>query len=256
MNNLTTQANGGQATAATVAAVSWNIHRGRGNDGRVDPDRVLRTLREEVCPSGSAHILGLQEADDECAPHAGILDIPAVEAATGLRYVHDQPHLRWGSHSHGFLGTILFLPPHWPITHADVIDLPGHCHRGAVAVEVLRDGQPLRILCTHLSLAQPLRIAQMRIMGQYLFRRPKMRTVLMGDLNEWRPWGGLAFLRRLTGLHLTGPRRASFPVTRPVLALDRILCDKPDAVQRLDVLDGPGIRTASDHRPIRAELAL
>ena len=28
--------------------VSWNIHRGRGNDGVVDPARTARVLRDEV----------------------------------------------------------------------------------------------------------------------------------------------------------------------------------------------------------------
>lgn len=51
---------GDAAAPDELVAVSWNIHRGRGGDGRVDPDRVLRTLRDEVCPKGSAHILGLK----------------------------------------------------------------------------------------------------------------------------------------------------------------------------------------------------
>ena len=248
------------ATAATAAApiraVSWNIHRGRGADGLVNPGRILRTLAEEVCPPGSAHVLGLQEADEERPPHGGILDIAAVEQATGLRYAHRDPRLRWGSLSHGFLGSILFLPPEREILHADVVGLPGRCQRGAVAIELGRPGPLLRVICTHLSLAQTLRIAQMRVIGQYVFRRPAMPTVLLGDLNEWRPWGGLAFSAAVTGLHMRGPRAASFPVSRPLLSLDRILCDVPNAVRRLEVLDGPGIRTASDHRPVRAELAL
>ncbi|MGZ9811647.1 endonuclease/exonuclease/phosphatase family protein [Pseudoroseicyclus sp. H15] len=245
----------GAAKPAALRAVSWNVHRGRGGDGRVDPGRILRTLADEVCPTGSADILGLQEADDEVPPHGRILDIPAIEAATGLRSVHDRPSLRWGAESDGFLGSILFLPPGWRITHADVIDLPGHCHRGAIAVEAEAPDGLLRILCTHLSLGQALRIVQMRTLVQYIFRRPRMPSVLMGDLNEWRPWGGLAFSPRVTGCRLTGPSAPSFPVRRPILPLDRILCDVPGAVSGLEVLDGPGIRAASDHRPIRARIA-
>ncbi|NDV01197.1 endonuclease/exonuclease/phosphatase family protein [Pseudoroseicyclus tamaricis] len=243
------------AEPAALRAVSWNVHRGRGGDGRVDPARILHTLAEEVCPKGGADILGLQEADDEVPPHARILDIQAIEAATGLRSVHDRPGLRWGAQSDGFLGAILFLPPGWQITHADVIDLPGHCHRGAISVEAETPHGPLRLLCTHLSLGQPLRIVQVRTLVQYIFRRPSMPSVLMGDLNEWRPWGGLAFSPRVTGCRLSGPCKPSFPVGRPILPLDRILCDMPGAVSGFTVLDGPGIRAASDHRPVRALVA-
>ncbi|MGC5198882.1 endonuclease/exonuclease/phosphatase family protein, partial [Aphanothece microscopica] len=73
---------------AGVTCVTWNVHRGRGRDGRVDPDRILRTLADDVAPH-APDILALQEADGECPPHAGLLDIAGIEAATGLRSVHD-----------------------------------------------------------------------------------------------------------------------------------------------------------------------
>lgn len=238
-----------------LTAVSWNIHRARGRDGRVDPGRIKAVLEREVCPPGSAEILALQEADEERRPHRGILDIAAVEAGTGLRWAHGDPVLRWGVESHGFLGAILFLPPGAEVRHGDLLDLPGHCHRGAVALEVALGGKLVRVLTTHLSLGQPLRVAQMRTIGQYLARRPAMQTILLGDLNEWRPWGGLAFRRGLTLLPLEGPARPSFPAGRPVLPLDRIL-SAPGTVDRLEVLDGPGIRAASDHRPVRARVRL
>ncbi|SHJ20729.1 endonuclease/exonuclease/phosphatase family protein [Wenxinia saemankumensis] len=240
---------------APLRVVSWNVHRGRGGDGRVDPARILSTLGAEVCPAGSADILGLQEADEEVPPHGRILDVAGIEAATGLRSVHDRDGLRWGPRSDGFLGAILFLPPDWGLSHADVIDLPGHCHRGAIAVEARSPAGPVRVICTHLSLGQPLRIVQVRTLVQYAFRRPAMPTILLGDLNEWRPWGGLAFSPRVTGCRLSGPCAPSFPVGRPILPLDRILCDRPGAVTGFEVLDGRGIRAASDHRPIRARVA-
>ncbi|ROT98135.1 endonuclease [Histidinibacterium lentulum] len=236
-----------------MTAVSWNIHRARGKDGRVDPERVLAVLGEEVCPPGTADILALQEADEEPRPHRGILDIAGVEAATGLGWAHGDPALRWSVESHGFLGAILFLPTAATIRHGDLIDLPGRCHRGAVSLEIGLKGRTVRVVTTHLSLGQPLRLVQMRTIGQYLMRRPRMQTILLGDLNEWRPWGGLAFRPGLTLLPLEGPARPSFPATRPLLPLDRVL-SAPGCVEDLEVLDGPGIRAASDHRPVRARV--
>lgn len=152
-------------------AVSWNIHRGRGADGQVDPVRTLRALEQEVCPRKDLDILALQEADEETPPHAGILDPEAVQHVTGLVHAQTNPRHRWSEHSHGFLGTVLFLRADWSVHHVDMIDLPGHCHRGAVALEVDRGGSALRIISTHLSLWQPLRLVQMRTLGQYIFRQ-------------------------------------------------------------------------------------
>lgn len=232
-----------------LRCVTWNVHRAKGRDGIVDPDRVVNAIGSELAVH-AGDVLALQEADGECRPHAGIFDIDRITKLTGLAYVHDTPALRWGPQSDGFLGTILFLHPRLQRTHADVIDLPGHCHRGVISAEVSVQGRACRIMSTHLSLAQPLRIIQMRTIGQYLRRRPKMQTVLLGDLNEWRPWGGLAFNARLVGTHVRGPASGTFPSGWPLLPLDRILTDAPGRVSDVQVLNTPATNMASDHRPL------
>jgi endonuclease/exonuclease/phosphatase family metal-dependent hydrolase len=240
---------------AQLHCISWNIHRGRGRDGLVDPARTLDVLGREVCPR-APDILCLQEADEETPPHRGFLDIGRIERETGLRAVHDAPAARWGTESHGFLGVILFLGAAIRLDDLILLDLPGHCHRGAVVADVTHAGVPCRIVGTHLSLGQALRVAQMRTIGQHLFRRAPRPTILMGDLNEWRPWGGLALSRAILGLDLRGPARATFPATRPFLPLDRILTDAPGEVTEARALDGAGIRAASDHRPLEALVRL
>jgi endonuclease/exonuclease/phosphatase family metal-dependent hydrolase len=237
-----------------LACASWNIHRARGNDGAVDPARTLGVALTEVWRPG-CEVLILTEADEECPPHRGLLDLAALTRATGLTPVHG-PGARWGAQSHGFLGVIVLVHPAIAVEDVAVVDLPGHCHRGAVVVDATRAGLPIRLVGTHLSLGQALRIAQMRTLGQHLFRRGARPTLIGGDLNEWRPWGGLALSRGVTGLHLTGPARATFPTAHPLLPLDRFLVTAPGRVLRTEVLDGPGIRATSDHRPIAAEVDL
>lgn len=239
----------------TFVCLSWNIHRCRGNDGRLDPDRTLNTLRSEM-PADKLDALILQEADEETPPHAGLLDIKAVEAATGLRYLHADSENRWSEHSHGFLGTIMFVRPDITVDRVTLLDLPGHCHRGAVVADLSDKGHAFRLIGTHLSLMQALRWAQMRIICQYMFRQPARPTLLAGDLNEWRPWGGLALSRHLLGQDWRGPAKATFPVNRPLLPLDRVLTTKPARVKATQVLDGPGIRMTSDHRPLLAHVDL
>jgi endonuclease/exonuclease/phosphatase family metal-dependent hydrolase len=198
----------------------------------------------------------LQEADADYPPHAGFLDIAAIEARCGLRSVHGSAGTRWSPQSHGFLGVLCFVGPGIEVERVAVVDLPGHCHRGAVVVDMVKGGRPVRVIGTHLSLGQVLRVAQMRTIGQYLRRQVPRPMVLCGDLNEWRPWGGLALSRGMLGARFTGPARATFPVRYPVLPLDRVLGAGGARVLETAVLDGPGIRIASDHRPLAARVAV
>lgn len=238
-----------------LSIVSWNIHRGRGADGVVDAGRTLDVLTTEVVPPGCDALI-LQEADAEAPPHPGFLDLARLEAETGLRHLHDDPGARWGRDSHGFLGVVMFLAATIEVENLVLLDLPGHCHRGAVIVDAQRDGCRFRLIGTHLSLWQGLRMAQMRTIGQHLFRRDRRQTILCGDLNEWRPWGGLALSPRVLGRRLSGPAHPTFPIRRPFLPLDRVLTTEPGEVRSARVLDGSGIRLASDHRPLAATVTL
>jgi endonuclease/exonuclease/phosphatase family metal-dependent hydrolase len=237
------------------SCASWNIHRGKGNDGVTDPARTAAVLAQDI-HDPRLDALVLQEADADHPPHNGFLDLAGIEAATGLRSIHTTQSHRWGAASHGFLGVIILTRPEWQVHDVTLLDLPGHCHRGAVIVDLARDGVALRLIGTHLSLSQALRLVQMRTLGQHLFRRAARQTVLCGDLNEWRPWGGLALSPRVAGLAFAGPAPATFPVRRPFLPLDRILATAPARVVSARALDSKGIRMASDHRPIRAEVLL
>ncbi|MEO0911497.1 MAG: endonuclease/exonuclease/phosphatase family protein [Pseudomonadota bacterium] len=241
--------------ADTVTCVSWNIHRGRGGDGRVDPGRVMDVLEAEVWAPG-ADALFLQEADAETAPHAGVLDVARIEAATGLRHAQGARAARSTEAAHGFLGVVTFLHPRWAIEAVHLVDLPGLCPRSAVVVDARSEARLVRFCNTHLSLSQILRIAQMRTLGQHFRRLAPCPTILCGDFNEWRPWGGLAFSRRVLMETYRGPARATFPVGRPLLPLDRILVKAPGRVVDVSVLDGAGIRAASDHRPILGRVSL
>ncbi|MGB3408813.1 MAG: endonuclease/exonuclease/phosphatase family protein [Jannaschia sp.] len=238
-----------------LSCITWNIHRGLGNDGRFDPSRVLDVLRDEVWQSGTDALI-LQEADADPPPHHGVLDIATVEAATGLRHMHRDPVHRSTPESHGFLGVIVYLHPAIEVDALRLVDLPGYCARGAVVLDIRKAGMKLRLVATHLSLSQVLRMAQLRTLAQHFQRHDPRQIILCGDLNEWRPWGGWALSKRVLGQAFDGPALPSFPVRRPILPLDRILTTAPGRVLEARVLDGPGIRTASDHRPLCARIGI
>jgi endonuclease/exonuclease/phosphatase family metal-dependent hydrolase len=235
-----------------IACATWNVHRAVGGDGRLDGGRVVDAVALAIAPE-APRILALQEADSDDPPHPGLLDVPTLEARTGLASVHDGPDMRWSPEGGGFLGNLLLLDPAMQIVRRRIVDLPGAVPRAAVLVETVTDGAPLRVVSCHLSLAQALRVVQMRTLGQVIARAPRMQTILLGDLNEWRPWGGLALSRWASGLALRGPARRTFPARAPILPLDRILTDR-GRVRDARALRHPAVVAASDHLPLWARV--
>lgn len=239
--------------------LTWNLHRCRGQDGRVDPARTASALCDLVAQA-PVDLLVLTEADEECAPFRGLLDLEAVTAATGLVSAHGDPALRWGPESHGFLGAVVLHRPDWELVAGHLLDLPGHCPRGAAILTFRAAGLTLRVVAAHLSLGQPLRIVQMRAFGQYLARQADLPTLLIGDLNEWRPWGGVALSRGLLGRRFAGPVRRSFPSAAPVLPLDRLMAAPGGGVAAevvsAEAVSSATLRRVSDHLPLRARVTL
>ncbi|MCB5200710.1 endonuclease/exonuclease/phosphatase family protein [Loktanella sp. TSTF-M6] len=236
-----------------MTCVTWNLHRTVGRDGRADADRIVSVMAADIA-AHQPQILALQEADSDDIPPQALLDLDAVSRATGLRSQHANPNMRCGGTAHGCRGNILLLDPEMIPTSQFVLRLPGRYHRAAVVTEVLYRGAVMRIIACHLALLQVLRLAQMRAIARALVPRSVMPTILLGDLNEWRPWGGLALHPWATSLPLTGPRVRTFPVQAPVLALDRVLTCPALRVDHAAALDSPGIRAASDHRPLLARI--
>ncbi|SDG17617.1 endonuclease/exonuclease/phosphatase family protein [Pelagibacterium luteolum] len=243
------------ASPAAIDCVTWNVHRGRGNDGQFLPERVHFAIETEIAPL-RPHVLALQEADLETLPQAGYLDIGRIGAAVGLDYAQAQESLRRDPASSGFFGSVLFLHPDFTITATHVIDLPGHWHRGAVAMETIWQGRDVRIVTGHFSRLDLIRMAQMRTLGQFILRRPQMPTVLMGDINDWRYWRAPSLRKTIVGRRFEGPKKPTFPMERPFLPLDRIMSDVPGAVVQTRVLDGTAIRVGSDHRPLWGRVTL
>lgn len=235
----------------TLRLATWNLHRGRGRDGRIDPARTLAALLSTP-DLARADILSLHEAENEAAPFAGFLDMARLEGETGLRSVHSESAMRFGPGSHGMIGTILLIRPPLVARQAAVLRMAGLYPRAAV----LADIGPAVVAATHLSLAQPLRVMQMRAISVALAALPPGPAVLMGDLNEWRPWLGLAFTRVVGGRRFEGPARPTFPAGRPFLPLDRILSNAAGAVADVRAVTSPELVAASDHLPLAATLRL
>jgi endonuclease/exonuclease/phosphatase family metal-dependent hydrolase len=74
--------------------------------------------------------------------------------------------------------------------------------------------------------------------------------VLMGDLNEWLPAGGIRdALAESYGPH---PSLSTFPAIRPVAGFDQVWVSPRRCLVRLEVHQSRLARVASDHLPVRA----
>lgn len=236
-----------------IECMTWNVHRCRGRDGVVDHVRTSDAIVELVL-ARSFDIVVLTEADGERHPYDALLDLDRVTAASGLTSAHADAYLRWGDASHGFLGTVVLHAPHLELLGGHLLDLPGQYPRGATILAFRCNDHVFRLVATHLSLGQALRAVQMRAIGQYLARHDDLPTLLVGDLNEWRPWGGLAFSQTVAGERFRGPVRRSFPATLPLLPLDRVMAAGSARVVDATTLSSPQLRRTSDHLPLRARV--
>lgn len=249
IRNRKRRGSGADETAARdddgLLVASYNVHKCVGVDGRFDPDRIAQVIRE-IAPD----LLALQEADTRFGERRGLLDLAWMERETGLVPVP----VAGVAKAHGWHGNVLFIRE-GVVRDVHQLKLPGLEPRGALMTELeLRDGSPLRVIAAHLGLLNRSRQQQARMILDILSAREEQPTLLMGDLNEWR-LGDRSSLNSLGAIFRGMPPAVpSFPSRLPVLALDRIMSNRPGLVEEVRVHDTALARVASDHLPIKAVL--
>lgn len=225
---------------------TYNIHKCVGTDGRFDPGRIAAVIREL-----DADVLALQEADRRFGRREGLLDLIGLERETGLRLVP----LGMAAGGHGWHGNAL-LVRNGHMMQAHRLRLPGGEPRGAAMVDLQLPEGRLRVVNAHLGLLRRHRSQQVAALLERLAEAEEMPTLLLGDLNEWRP-GPRSSLRALD--RDFGPvdmTPATFPARLPILSLDRILCRPHGLLSGLAAHASPLARIASDHLPLTARLDL
>ncbi len=221
---------------------SYNVHKCVGVDRKFDPARISHVIREI-----GADVIALQEADSRFGERRGLLDLGWMERETGLFPVP----ITGAARAHGWHGNVIFFREGL-VRDVHQVNLPGLEPRGALMTELeLKDGSTLRIIAAHLGLLNRSRHQQARMILDILGSRQEQPTVLMGDLNEWRlgDRSALNTLATVFGLPAAVP---SFPSRLPVLALDRIMANRPGLIDTVHTHDTPLARLASDHLPIKA----
>jgi endonuclease/exonuclease/phosphatase family metal-dependent hydrolase len=225
---------------------SYNIHKCRGTDGKVRPERIVAVIKEL-----DADIVALQEVDHRLGTRTGLLDPALIESETGLRLLVQSDVVD----GHGWHGNALLVrgePLHY---HRSRIHLPGIEPRGAVFADLDLGEGKFRVIAVHLGLLRQSRLAQTKALLDIFVDLPPMPTIMLGDFNEWRRVrrSALAVLEPVFGAR---PALPSFPSRLPLLPMDRMMDWPPNLITDFKIHNSKLSRVASDHLPILAEVDL
>ena len=234
-----------ESTAQDVRIATYNIHRCRGMDRRVVPQRIVDVLREI-----DADVIALQEVIGAGPVGAGQAE--EIGAGLGMGWVMNCVRtLR----QHQFGNVVL---SHYPIVHHSSYDLSWrtcearNCQRADLDI----NGRVLHVYNVHLGTAVLERRYQAGRLAAFVHdRRVTGPKIILGDFNEWMK--GLA-TKTLSSLfesvdisqHLK--RRRTYPGLFPVVHLDHIYYDGKVEVMGVEMPRTRQALMASDHLPLVA----
>src|SRR5690606_20143713 len=197
--------------ASVIDVATYNVHRWTGLTGgrRWMPELALEVIREM-----DADVMAIQEALRPFGARDPLMQI-ADELGYYLTFVSTRVH-RVGELGNAILSR-------WPMSSVYTIDLSlSRLERRSAAV-ALFDGSssPVAVASTHLALVDRTRKRQV----QSLLESENLQgpAILLGDMNAWRRCPATRTLdETFRSMHHNLDWPATFPSTRPVLALDRI----------------------------------
>jgi endonuclease/exonuclease/phosphatase family metal-dependent hydrolase len=230
---------------------TYNVHKCRGVDGRVRPDRIARVLT-----TLNADIVALQEVVSHTGRSAA--DDQPQYLAKALGYFCAMGEAR--RHRGGSYGNVTLS--RWEFERTQPIDVTvrGRERRVALRTDVRIDNRLVHCFNLHLGTAQRERRHQaVRLLDTDLLRAIDLSgpRIVLGDFNEWVH--GLATRTLVTEFHLTDLKAQltstrSFPAFFPMLHLDHIYFDAHLAVDRAFFHRTRASAVASDHLPLVADL--
>lgn len=242
---------GAEPDVITVA--TFNIHHGRGADGRLDLARVERAIRDS-----GADIIGLQEVDRHFDPRSAFADQVAVlgeafgmESAFGPTL--DLPPPPSGTARRQYGNALL---SRYPIVWNDNTLLPAATSsepRAVLRAGIDVPGAPLEVVVTHLEAFSASERYDQAVALRSSLEDPPSRTVVLADLNAVP--GSEEAVALAAGLQdawaVVGDGDGwTYPASEPGRRIDQVLVS-PDLqvhAARVPTTD------SSDHRPVVVEL--
>lgn len=223
-----------------LRAVTYNVHKCRGMDGRVNTTRIAEVLREV-----DADIVALQEVMDHQAE--AISDEIEMPFAIGENRKY---------RGFGYGNVIL---SRMPISGSRNYDLSvrGREERGCLRTDLeIKDAGVLHVFNVHLGTA----FVERRHQGRKLIA-PELLTdvdlqhprIVLGDFNEWTR--GLATHLLCSHMKSAEFKSRSYPGFLPFLHLDHIYYDEALQLEKLALHRTRRSLVASDHLPLVGDFA-
>lgn len=232
-----------------VRVATYNIHRGRGLDGRTKLDRVVSVLA-----AIDADVVALQEVIGASPLKPG--QAAELGAALGMGWVMAPTrHLRTA-----LFGNVILS--RYPVKQHVQYDVTWKTceHRGVQRVDVSLEEDTLHVYNVHLGTAVLERRYQAPRLASFVHdHRVTGPKIILGDFNEWMR--GLA-TRTLSSLfdsvdiHAHLRRRRTYPGLFPLLHLDHIYYEGKVEIRHVELPRTRKALIASDHLPLVANVRL
>ncbi|WP_442481933.1 endonuclease/exonuclease/phosphatase family protein [Aeoliella sp. SH292] len=239
---------GSLVQAQELRVLTYNIHHGRGADGRVDLERIATVIK-----SAKPDLVALNEVD-RGVNRSGKMDQPAeLVRLTGLHAAFEK-NIDYDGGEYG--NAVL---SRFPLNNIENLPLPSQYRgeqRGMLVVEVHpHEGQQLWFAATHFDYRpDPTeRVKSVAMIEKLLAGRFEGRKmILAGDLNAV-PDSDV--VRTLSKKWLVAESGDTFPAENPTKRIDYVLARPAEEwrVVSAEVLEAPD---QSDHRPVLVTLEL
>ncbi len=242
------------AGEASFRIVTYNIHKCRGLDGLVRPQRIVDILREI-----NADLIALQEVWNIDHRLRDKNQTRFIAEELGLHYAFgENRRLKGSGYGNATLSRFPFImEENYDLSHAQREE------RGCLRADIaLPNAQVLHVYNIHLGTAYLERRYQGRkLMESDVFTRFDVTgpRILLGDFNEWLPGLSSRLFREHFGsvdLRTYLGRRRTYPGAFPFLYLDHIYFDDSLELKRATVYRIRRALLASDHLPLVADFHL
>jgi len=230
-----------------LRTLTYNIHKCRGLDGRVQPTRIVEVLREI-----DADVIALQE----------VLSIQGSPEEHQAQFIAGELgfHDCFGEnrrHNGGGYGNLLLSRFRLLAIDNHDITTPWRERRGCLRADIELE-TTLHVFNLHLGTSFFERRQQARkLISPQILHNPELHgvRVVLGDFNEWTRGLASRLLSRNFQRDSVGGSR-TFPTLLPLLRLDQMYFDPALEMERLAVHRSRTSLVASDHLPLVADFNL
>jgi endonuclease/exonuclease/phosphatase family metal-dependent hydrolase len=228
-----------------LRVMTYNIHRGRGVDWKVDLGRTADVIR-----SYAPDVVTLQEVDIGRKRSGRIDQAHDLASRLGMEMVF-APNIEWSDSERYGIATLTKLP----IASSRHLKLPiqyrSEPRSSLITMLHWGEGHVVEVINTHLSILFRERPGQVAAIAAAMANEA---LIVAGDFNM-TPWSpAYRSLRRDSYLHSATRFARTWPAPAPFMPLDHILYRGQVDVVRAEAWIGGPARTASDHLPVVVEL--